>query len=30
MAQAQADRSSALTGMFSSLAKIGIAELGKD
>ena len=30
MAQAQADRSSALTGMFSSLANIGIAEIGKD
>ena len=30
MAQAQADRSSALTGMFSSLAKIGISELGED
>jgi len=29
MAQARADRSGALTGMFSSLAKIGIAELGK-
>ena len=29
MAQAKADRSSALTGMFSSLANIGIAEIGK-